>query len=174
MGASASDSSHAASATPTTGSNSIRIPARVPPMSRMPVRKPNDGIAAAAIPVKARRGRTFGFASGWDSDCTPPATRATATAPIPDASRTVVIACSVGTSRVPVASEDHEDRLADGRAERQRDADDVEPDPAAGSSCDATTRTMPTIASARASTRLPSSRSRPRATLETATSAGYV
>ena len=38
IGARPSSSSHAASATPTTGSNSIRMPARVPPTSRMPVR----------------------------------------------------------------------------------------------------------------------------------------
>ena len=50
----------AASATPTTGSNSIRIPARVPPMSRIPVRNRIDGMAAANSPVNARSGRIDG------------------------------------------------------------------------------------------------------------------
>jgi hypothetical protein len=67
-------------------------------MRRMPVKKPSDGIAAAAVPVKSKRGRTPGFVTGCRREPTPPNTRATSTAPTADARSTVVIACSVGTS----------------------------------------------------------------------------
>src|SRR6478735_1520696 len=59
-----SSSSHAARITPTTGSNSIRIPARVPPITRMPVRNMIDGIAAANSPLTSSRGSTDGSRSG--------------------------------------------------------------------------------------------------------------
>ena len=36
------------------------MPARVPPIVRMPVRNPSDGMAAAKIPVKSSSGRTDG------------------------------------------------------------------------------------------------------------------
>ena len=53
IGVSASSRSSAARVTPTSGSNSIRIPARVPPIARMPMRNRIDGMPAAKIPVKA-------------------------------------------------------------------------------------------------------------------------
>ena len=63
-GPAARRAARAASATPTTGSNSIRIPARVPPMSRIPVRNRIDGMAAANSPVNASSGRIDGSRSG--------------------------------------------------------------------------------------------------------------
>ena len=74
------------------------MPARVPPIARMPVRKPIDGIAAAKMPVNSSSGRIDGERTGSTQrrgmahDQRDRAVAPTTVTPI-----TTVIACSVGT-----------------------------------------------------------------------------
>ncbi len=96
-GTSDSPSNQAARATPTTGSKSIRIPARVPPIARIPVRNPMDGIAAAKIPVNSRSGRSEGERTGSTSAAAWPETIETRPAPTTVNPRITAITCSVGT-----------------------------------------------------------------------------
>ncbi len=77
----------------------MRIPARVPPMRRIPVRNRIDGIAAANSPVNASSGRIDGSRSGYVSAVPAPVTSPIATLQITVVARTTVIACEAGTVR---------------------------------------------------------------------------
>ena len=105
-------------ATPTTGSNSIRIPARVPPIEPDPVRNPKDGMAAAATPGEdqerqhARRRRSDGSAVRG-----PRHQRHQDRADARHRAGSVVMACSRRHVRVAASGEGHEERLAGGGAE---------------------------------------------------------
>ena len=176
IGARRSPSSQAASATPTTGSNSIRMPGPRPADRRgSPLRNAIDGMAAAKMPGEQRAAAGPTASASGNARVVGAAAddRRARVAPTTVTSRISAIACSARDRRVAVAADDDEDRLAQGRAEgERRPRADRTRIPAAGSSWDATTATMPTRASPSATIRAPSSRSRPSATFTAATIAG--
>ena len=126
IGTRRSPSNQAASATPTTGSNSMRMPARVPPMRRTPLRNAMDGIAAVKMPGEGEQGQDRGCLDRKGQRLGPAAEHGQEGRTDDRHEQHQRHRLLAGDRAVAVAADHDEDGLAHGRAERQRDPERFE------------------------------------------------
>ena len=100
-GRSGSPRRSAARTTPTTGSQSMRIPVRVPPIRRIAVRKRNDGSAAPRTPAKSAYGHDSSEVRGATRLAPPPLATAKTAPPTADVARTTSVAPAAGRRPKP-------------------------------------------------------------------------
>ena len=85
--------------TPTTGSNSIRMPVRVPPMRRIAVRNSSDDSPAATTPARSTIGHGDRDRNGASSPSPWPAMTARIAPPTMEPPRIISVAASARTVR---------------------------------------------------------------------------